>query len=245
MAAGWGSEGGPRTERGEDADGLIRWLLGLPRPCGLFTCADHWARIVARYVRLAGLRVPDDIALVGVDNDEVECELLSPALSSVMVPWHELGDQAAKVVQRLLDGQNVEHQRWLAAPIAVAARRSTELFAIDDPLVAKALRWIRQHSHQRLNVPMVAAAVGGGRKRLERRFRRALDRTVQEEIRRARVETAKALLQTTRASLPDIAKQSGFSNAALLSVAFKREVGMPPGSYRRRVNGVLAGMNER
>lgn len=245
VAAGWGSEGGPRTERGEDADGLIRWLLGLPRPCGLFTCADHWARIVARYVRLAGLRVPDDIALVGVDNDEVECELLSPALSSVMVPWHELGDQAAKVVQRLLDGQNVEHQRWLAAPIAVAARRSTELFAIDDPLVAKALRWIRQHSHQRLNVPMVAAAVGGGRKRLERRFRRALDRTVQEEIRRARVETAKALLQTTRASLPDIAKQSGFSNAALLSVAFKREVGMPPGSYRRRVNGVLAGMNER
>src|SRR5690606_38577220 len=159
-------------------------------------------------------------------------------------PWHELGDQAAKVVQRLLDGQNVEHQRWLAAPIAVAARRSTELFAIDDLLVAKAVRWIRQNSHQRLNVPMIAAAVGGGRKRLERRFRRALDRTVQAEIRRARVETAKGLLQTTRASLPDIARQSGFSNAALLSVAFKREVGMPPGTYRRRMHGALAGAND-
>jgi LacI family transcriptional regulator len=245
VAVGWGSEEAPRTWRGEDGDGLIQWLLALPRPCGLFTCADHWARIVARYVRLAGLRVPDDIALVGVDNDVVECELLSPPLSSVMVPWQELGDHAARVVQRALNGQRPEGQRWLAPPIAVAARRSTELFAIEDLLVVKAVRWIRQNSHQRLTVPMVADAVGGGRKRLERRFRRALGRTVQEEIRRARVETAKGLLQTTRASLPDIAKQSGFSNAALLSVAFKREVGMPPGSYRRRVHGALAGVNER
>jgi LacI family transcriptional regulator len=244
VAVGWGSEEAPRAWRGEDADGLIQWLLGLPKPCGLFACADHWARIVARYVRLAGLRVPDDIALLGVDNDVVECELLSPALSSVMVPWQELGNHAARVVQRALNGQKVERQRWLSPPIAVAARRSTELFAIEDVLVAKALRWIRQNAHERLNVPMVAAAVGGGRKRLERRFRRALDRTVQEEIRRARVETAKGLLQTTRASLPEIAKQSGFSNAALLSVAFKREVGMPPGSYRRRVHGALAGVKE-
>jgi LacI family transcriptional regulator len=132
----------------------------------------------------------------------------------------------------------------VTAPLAVAARRSSEVLAIEDALVAKAVCWIRENAQQHLNVPMVAAAVGGGRKRLERRFRRALDRTVQEEIRRARVETAKGLLQTTRASLLDIAKQSGFSNAALLSVAFKREVGMPPGSYRRRVHGALAGAND-
>jgi LacI family transcriptional regulator len=244
LAVGWGSAGAPPSWRGEDAEGLIQWLQGLPKPCGLFTCADHWARIVARYVRLAGLRVPEDIALLGVDNDVVECELLSPALSSVMVPWHELGNHAAKLVERVVNGQKIERQRWLVPPVAVAARRSTELLAIDDLLVAKAVRWIRQNSHQRLNVPIVAAALGGGRKRLERRFRRALDRTVQEEIRRARVETAKALLQTTRASLPDVAKRSGFSNAALLSVAFKREVGMPPGSYRRRMHTALVAANE-
>jgi LacI family transcriptional regulator len=244
VAVGWGSEDAPPSWRGEDAEGLIRWLVGLPKPCGLFTCADHWARIVARYVRLAGLRVPDDIALVGVDNDVVECELLSPPLSSVMVPWPELGARAASLVQRALGGQQLERQCWLTAPIAVAARRSSEVLAIDDVVVAKAMRWIRQNAHQYLNVPMVADAVGGGRKRLERRFRRVLNRTVQEEVRRARVEIAMRLLRTTRAGLVEIAEQSGFSNAALLSVAFQRELGMPPGVYRRRVKESLAGVTE-
>lgn len=244
VAVGWGSEDAPPEWRGENADGISSWLLGLPKPCGLFTCADHWARIVARYIRLAGLRVPDDIALVGVDNDVVECELLSPPLSSVMVPWQELGDRAACLVERALDGQRLERQRWLLAPIAVAARRSSEIFAIEDAVVAKAVRWIRQNAHQHINVPMVADAVGGGRKRLERRFRRVLNRTVQEEIRRARIEIAMRLLRTTKTGLVEIAKQCGFSNAALLSIAFKREVGMPPGVYRRRVQESLVGVNE-
>lgn len=245
VAVGWGSEGAPAGGRGEDVEGIISWLLGLPKPCGLFTCADHWARIVARYIRLSGLRVPDDIALVGVDNDLVECELLAPPLSSVMVPWPELGKHAAGLVQRLLHGQRIERQRWLVAPLGVATRRSSEIFAIEDALVARAVRWIRQNAHQHIDVPMVADAVGGGRKRLERRFRKSLDRTVQEEIRRARVETAKRLLGMSGAGLVEIAKQSGFSNAALLSVAFKREVGMPPGVYRRRARETLAAATDR
>jgi LacI family transcriptional regulator len=243
VAVGWGSEDSPGW-RGEDAEGILSWLLGLPRPCGIFTCADHWARIVSRYVRLAGLRVPDDLALVGVDNDVVECELLSPPLSSVMVPWQELGEHAALLVQRALDGDRLEQKRWLMPPIAVAARRSSEVFAVEDAVVAKAMRWIRQNAHQHLNVPMVANAIGGGRQRLERRFRRALDRTVQEEIRRARVETAMRLLRTTQDGLVEIAKRSGFSTAALLSAAFKRELGMPPGVYRRRVHEALSAVND-
>jgi LacI family transcriptional regulator len=199
---------------------------------------------VARYIRLAGLRVPDDVALVGVDNDVVECQLLAPPLSSVMVPWHELGHNAARLVQRVLNGQQTERKRWVAAPVGVAARRSSEVLAIEDKLVAKAVGWLRQNAHQRLSVPMVVDAVGGGRKRLERHFRRVLGRTVQEEIRRARVEKAKGLLGTTRASLAEVAKQSGFSTPALLSIAFKREAGMTPGVYRRRVAQALASVDE-
>ncbi|HWO12848.1 MAG TPA: substrate-binding domain-containing protein, partial [Polyangiaceae bacterium] len=119
VVVGWGSEDAPPHWRGENPEGLIHWLRAVPKPCGLFACADHWARIVARYVRLAGLRVPDDVALVGVDNDVVECELLSPPLSSVMVPWQELGAHAAKVLHRVLHGQHIERQRWLNPPIAV------------------------------------------------------------------------------------------------------------------------------
>jgi len=244
VAPGWGSEDAAPRRTGEDADAIVEWLRSLPKPCGIFTCADHWARIVARYIRLAGLRVPEELALIGVDNDVVECELLEPPLSSVMVPWQEVGRSAAKLVERILQGQQLSSRPVLTAPVGVVGRRSSELLAIEDALVAKALRWIRERAHQRLNVPMVARAVGGGRKRLERRFRRALDRTVQGEIRRARVEVAKGLLQTTRASMAEIAKRSGFTNASLLNVAFRREVGVPPGVYRRLVQNTLAGAND-
>ena len=108
------------------------------------------------------------------------------------------------------------------------------MLAIDDPLVAQAVSWIRANAERRLTVPMVARAVGGGRQRLERRFRRALDRTIQAEIRRAHVEVAKHFLAATRIGMAEIARKSGFSSASLLSVAFQRELGMPPGTYRRR-----------
>jgi LacI family transcriptional regulator len=125
------------------------------------------------------------------------------------------------------------------------ARRSSDALSIADPVVAKAVRWIRDNESRRLTVTMVARALGGGRQRLERRFRSVLDRTVQEEIRRAHVEAAKRLLETTRQSLREIAKQSGFTTPALLNVAFQREVGVSPGVYRRRVQKELAQDNSR
>jgi LacI family transcriptional regulator len=237
IAVGWGSDDASPARRGEDPAALLSWLRELPKPCGIFTCTDGWARNVARYARLAGLRVPEDLALVGADNDVLECELMTPPLSSVMIPWQEVGRSAAKLVQLALSGQSIQDKRIVVSPVGVVARRSSDVLAIDDVLVAKAVRWIRENADRRLTVPMVADAVGGGRQRLERRFRRVLDRTIQEEIRRAHVEAAKGLLGTTEARLEEIAKQSGFTNAALLSVAFQRELGMPPGAYRRRMRG--------
>jgi LacI family transcriptional regulator len=240
VPAGWaGSEAIPsRIE--EDPAAVVEWLHGLPSPCGIFTCCDGWARIVSRYIRLAGLRVPEDVLLVGADNDVVECELLAPPLSSVMIPWPEMGKNAAQLVRHGLSGQAIEGERIVSAPIGVFARRSSDILAIDDALVAKAVRWIREHANRRLNVSMIAHAVGGGRQRLERRFRRVLARTVVEEIRRARVDAAKELLQTTHSGLTEVAKRSGFTSAALLSVAFQRELGMPPGAYRRRVRSAVS-----
>jgi LacI family transcriptional regulator len=113
------------------------------------------------------------------------------------------------------------------------------VFAVNDPLVAQAVTWIRERADRRLTVTMVARAVGGGRQRLERRFRRALDRTIQHEIRRAHVETAKHWLATTRSSMAEVAKRSGFTSASLLNVAFRRELGMAPGAYRRQVQKQL------
>jgi len=163
----------------------------------------------------------------------LECELMSPALSSVMIPWQELGRTAARLVRGALLGKQSSAHRTVLSPLGVVARRSTELLAIDDPLVESAVRWVRENAERRVNVSMVARAVGGGRQRLERRFRAVLGRTIHDEIRRAHVDLAKRLLETTTDTLVQVSKQSGFTNAALLSVAFRREVGMPPGSYRR------------
>jgi LacI family transcriptional regulator len=207
----------------------------LPKPCGIFTCTDGWARTVARYALAANIRVPEDVALVGADNDVLECELMSPPLSSVMIPWHEIGRKAAGLVQLALAGKAIRGQRSSVAPIEVVARRSSDVFAVSDPLVAEAVRWIRGNANRRLTVSMVSRAVSGGQKRLERRFRVALKRTVHDEIRRAHVDVAKGLLQTTDLRLAEVAAQSGFSNAALLNAAFRHEVGMPPGLYRTRL----------
>jgi LacI family transcriptional regulator len=232
--AGWGSDTSGLKRR-EDPAAIAEWLRALPRPCGIFTCTDGWARTVARYARVIGLRIPEDVAVVGADNDVLECELISPPVSSVMIPWQAIGRHAATLVQSVLSGQSIAGKRHVLAPTGVLARRSSEILAIEDSLVANAVLWIRANVGQRLTVTMVARAVGGGRQRLERRFRATLNRTVQEEIRRAHVERAKHLLLTTRAGLPEIAKQSGFTTPALLNLAFRRELGMPPGAYRRAV----------
>jgi LacI family transcriptional regulator len=239
VTPGWGSDGAAFEKQVEKPADIFDWLKQLPKPCGIFTCTDIWGRAVARYVRAAGLSVPEQVALVGVDNDVLECELISPPLSSVMVPWQELGRNAAQLAALALAGKVIPEKRLLLEPIAVMARRSSDVFAVSDPLVAQAVHWIRANAEQRISVSRVAAAMGGGRKRLERRFRAVLDRTVHDEIRRAHVDVARRLLEATDLGLLEVARQSGFTNAALLSTAFHRETGMPPGLYRRRVQHEL------
>jgi LacI family transcriptional regulator len=213
---------------------MMAWLRSLPKPCGIFTCTDSWGDTVTRYAREAGLRIPEDIALVGVDNDVLACELVSPPLSSVMVPWKEVGRSAATLVRLALANQPIAGKHVQISPLDVAARRSSDVLAIDDELVARAVSWIREHADRRLTVTMVARAVGGGRQRIERRFRSALSRTVQREIQRAHVETAKHWLATTDCHVDEVARRSGFTSASLLNRALKQELGKTPGAYRRQ-----------
>jgi LacI family transcriptional regulator len=239
VVPGWGSARYTPAERSERPAAMVEWLRGLPKPCGIFTCTDGWGGVVARYARESGLRVPEDIALVGADNDALECGLISPPLSSVIVPWQEVGRSAETLVNLALSHQPVAGRRVVVSPIGVAARRSSHVLAIDDTLVAAAVAWIREHAARRLTVSMVARAVGSGRQRLERRFRRVLDRTIQDEIRRAHVDAARHLLETTSLSMTEVARRSGFTTASLLNVALRQECGMPPGAYRLRMQQQL------
>jgi LacI family transcriptional regulator len=244
VAPGWGDESARPEDRHEQPGAIVAWLRKLPKPCGIFTLTDSWARTVERCARVAGCRIPEDLPLVGVDNDALECELLSPPLSSVVVPWREVGDHAAKLIQRALARKSSECRRIQVSPWSVMARRSSDVLAVDDELVSKAVSWIRAHAERRLTVSAVVSAVGSGRQRLERGFRRVLARTIQEEIRRAHVDVAKRLLETTRVDLGQVAERSGFSTATLLNLAFQRELGIAPGAYRRHMRHAHEDLND-
>jgi LacI family transcriptional regulator len=243
LEPGWGSEATEPSFIEEQPTAMMAWLTGLRKPCGIFACCDAWGRKLARYAYAAKLRVPEDIALVGVDNDAFECEITAPPLSSIAVPWLAVGECAARLVQLGLRGTPIAGHRELVAPLDVIVRRSSDVFAIEDSLVASAVAWIRERTAERLSVSLIAKGVGTKRQRLERHFRRELGRTVLEEIRRARVEVARGLLSGNELPLNEVAKRSGFTTPALLSVAFRREVGIPPGAYRRHARG-LGGRND-
>jgi LacI family transcriptional regulator len=238
LEPGWWSEAAPPLPQKECPAAIMEWLSRLRKPCGIFALCDAHARMLARYARAANLRVPEDVALVGVDNDTFECEITAPPLSSVAVPWRSVGESAARLVQLGLRGTPIAGRRVLVKPLDVVVRRSSDAFAIENSLVSAAVAWIHGHADGRLTVPLIASAISVSRQRLERHFRRHLGRTVVEEIRRTRVEVARRLLSTTQLPLPEIAKRSGFTNSALLSVAFRREVGVPPGAYRRHARGL-------
>jgi LacI family transcriptional regulator len=240
MVAAWWADGAEPARRHEVPATMIAWLRALPKPCGVFACCDSWSRVIARYARVAGLRVPEDLAIIGADNDPTECELSAPPLSSVAIPWRRVGEEAAALVRRSLAGGAIARRRTVVTPGPVVVRRSSDVLAIQDAVAAAAVAWIRAHARGRISVPSVAVAAHVSRQRLERRFRAVLGRTVMQEIRRARVELAKRVLATTRLGLPAVAERSGFTSAALLNAAFQRELGMTPGAYRRMVQGTLA-----
>jgi LacI family transcriptional regulator len=237
LIPGWWSDSTEPPRSREVSGAILAWLQQLPKPCGIFACCDSWASVVSRYAQVAGVRIPEEVALVGVDNDNLDCELAWPPLSSVCVPWRAVGEQVGALVERVLLGEPVARAKVVVAPVDVVARRSTDVAVVRDALVERATSWIAAHVGRRMTLSTIARATACSRQTLERRFQVAIGRTVMQEVRRARVDLARRLLSTTELPLPLIAKSCGFSSAALLSVAFRRETGTPPGAYRRRFRG--------
>jgi LacI family transcriptional regulator len=213
---------------------LQRWLRELPKPAGVFACNDLWGLPVLEACRLAGLRVPDDVAVVGVDNDELRCELASPPLSSIVVPSERVGFEAAALLERLLEGGKPPGEPLLIPPIRVVTRQSSDVLASRDPDVTAAVRFIRDHRHLPVSVEHVLRAVPVSRRSLERRFRTILDRSIGDEIRRVHLERVRDLLASTTLSMEEVAKQSGFSCVHYMCRVFRRELNTTPTAYRRQ-----------
>ena len=214
---------------------VTAWLRSLPKPVGIMACNDLRGRQVIESCLQAGFRVPDDVAVVGVDEDRLQCDLAYPPLSSVALNLERAGYQAAELLDGLMSGRIKRAQRILVEPTWVIPRRSTDVVAIEDQHVAAAVRFIRDHFARAITVDEVVGEVGISRRSLEIRFARHLGRSIREEIQRVRLAWGKRLLAETDLSAEKIAELSGFSSTSYLSSVFRRELGMTLREYRRRL----------
>ena len=228
-------EFGPRTTDWEqERSGMARWLQGLPRPIGVMACHDPMGLQILEACRQIGMAAPDEIAVIGVDNDDLLCELSQPSLSSVIPDTAQIGYQAAELLDRMLCGEVVRPESIEITPLGIATRQSTDVLAIGDSDVAQALRFIRERACLGINVESVVKELAISRRVLELRFRQLLRCTPHEQIVRVRIQRAMQLLAETELPLKEIADRAGFRDMEYLSLAFKRQTGLSPREFRRR-----------
>lgn len=215
---------------------ILEWLHSLPKPVGIFAAIDVRAWQIAGLCATEGIAVPDDVGILGMDNDELLCATASVPLSSVAITARLAGHEAARRLDRIMRGNASRNDAAdvVVKPTHVEARLSTDFVNIGDPALVKALRFIRSNPQTALQVEQVARAAGISRRALEKRFRARLDRPVSAEIRRVRVEAFSRMLRESNRSIAEIADQLGFPGPEHVSRFFKAETGLSPLTYRRR-----------
>ena len=210
------------------------WMNKWEPPIGVFVGPDTVGRQVAQMCIARGWRVPQDVAIITAYNDESICEQPSPSLTSVEVGFDRIGYESARLLDGMMNGERPPKQPILLPPVGIVARESTDFFAVDDELVAAALRFIAANSHQPITSEDVAGAVNVLLRTLQRRFNEHLGRPIATEIRRVRLERAKRELAHTDRPVYLIAKESGFGITKRLNDIFRRELGMTPSEFRQQ-----------
>jgi LacI family transcriptional regulator len=211
---------------------LKAWVQELPKPIGVMACYDFKGQQLLDVCRELDIAVPEQMAVIGVDNDARLCRLCTPPLSSVIPDTHRTGYEAAQLLDRMMRGEKVDVDAMLIPPLGIAERQSSDVYAIEDTDIATALRYIREHACEGITVANVLHAVPLSRRMLEHRFLKLVRRTPHAEIIRIRMERAARLLRETDLSLAEIADRAGFADANYLSVAFKKQTGVSPRAYR-------------
>jgi LacI family transcriptional regulator len=222
-----------RTDWQEERRLLARWLESLPKPVGLMACNDDCGQQVMEACKLASQPVPDAVAVIGADNDELVCGLSDPAMSSVGVNFERAGYEAGQALERLMRGSRQVPSKITVFATHVVARRSTDVVAVEDHHLAKALRFIRDHAGKPLAVDEVALATTLSRRALERRFRKQIGCSILHEIRRARTDQIVKLLVETDLPVGEIACSLGFEDVQHFARYFRAARKLSPVAYRK------------
>lgn len=217
----------------EAEEHLAEWLTKLPRPAAVMGANDDLGERVLGAARRAGIRVPDELAVIGVDDDRAICEVCDPPLSSVTRDFEFQGYKAAELLDRLMAGEAPPTQPLFVRPSGVCTRQSTDVLAIDDPFIVRAVSFIRRHACDGIGVSDVLREVPLSRSVLQRRFRRILGQTVSDAIIHLRVKRAQQLLTETDLPLSKVAEMAGFQHHQYLGAVFRKRLGVSPARYRK------------
>jgi len=212
------------------------WVRSLPKPVGILASNDVRGRQILESCRECQLRVPEDVAVLGVDNDELLCNLSSPLLSSIEQGAKRLGYEAAKLLQTLITKPgSIETKRIVIDPFGVITRASTDMLAIEDSRLAKAMEYISRHFAEGISVNDVVSASGVSRSWLEKKFCVELGYTIASVIRRLQLQRARELVLTTNLPLKEIAANLSYPSVQHMTMVFQKTLGCPPGQLRRRL----------
>ena len=217
-----------------DQQKLSRWLATLPKPVGIMASNDERGLQVLAACRACGFQVPDQVAVLGVDNDDMMCDLAIPPMSSIDINGERVGYEAAAMLDALIDGQPSRSGALFLAPKGVVMRRSTDVVASEDEEVNRAVRFIREHAGRSINVVDVLAHLNVSRAALQQRMKRVLGRTIHEEIEAVRLALVKDLLAMSDLTIKQIAQNAGFSSVQYLTRVFRASVGETPAQFRRQ-----------
>lgn len=214
---------------------MVKWVKGLPKPVGIMACTDQLGFWLLDACDRAGISVPDEVAVVGVENDDILCMMARPQLSSVAFNSTRIGYEAAALLSRLMKGALVPQEPFLVTPLGIVTRQSSDVVAVDDPELASALRFIRENACKGIQVNDILKEVPMSRTALERQMKTAIGRSPKAEIIRTQLERAKELLVSTDFSLSQITERIGFRHSQYFSTLFKEKTGETPGAYRAKM----------
>jgi LacI family transcriptional regulator len=218
----------------QEQDQLAAWIRSLPKPVGIFGCNDERGLQVLDACRRVGVTVPDDVAVIGVDNDPAICDLTIPRLTSIDPNAEAIGYEAAALLDRMMAGQAAPTDPIMLAPRGVVTRRSTDVVASDDQEVGRAIGYIREHACRGLQVVDVLGHMAMSRASLQQRMKQVLGRTIHQEIQRVRLGKVKDLLAMSDMTIKQVARESGFASVQYMTRVFRAVTGETPARYRMR-----------
>lgn len=218
----------------KDQAKLAHWLQSLPKPVGLLACNDDMGRIILDACKSSGFSVPEQIAVVGVDDDELTCELTDPPLSSIALHAEKAGYDVAELLDRLMHGEKMNGQVIMQDPSHVVTRQSSDVVAVNDLDVAHALVYIREHYKDPITVDDVANEVHLSRRHLYKKFMETLGHSVHKEIKNMRINHICRLLVESDLSIYQITMSLGFTGIEHIARYFQNEKGIGPQEYRNK-----------